>query len=156
MEELTNKIKINVYPVLNSLKNDINDILDIISQQEKKKKNIETDVQRLDESIRKKKTECDVARNERMELREQWNQIVKQLQVLGDYTFFLFTISRTLPVDNLKLLSTLARHTGGVRSVVISPDGQRLVSGSFDEMIRVWSLQTGMQERTLDGHTGAV
>jgi WD40 repeat protein len=32
----------------------------------------------------------------------------------------------------------LAGHTGGVWSVVFSPDGTRIVSGSEDKTIRVW------------------
>jgi tetratricopeptide (TPR) repeat protein len=41
-----------------------------------------------------------------------------------------------------KLLSTLEGHTGPVYSVAISPDNTKIVSGSGDNTIRVWDLQS--------------
>ena len=31
-------------------------------------------------------------------------------------------------------------HSGLIRSVAFSPDGTKIVSGSFDETIKVWDL----------------
>ena len=39
-----------------------------------------------------------------------------------------------------KSIRTLQGHTGGVRDVAISPDGQWIVSGSHDGSVRVWGL----------------
>ncbi|MBV9689061.1 MAG: TIR domain-containing protein [Ktedonobacteraceae bacterium] len=58
--------------------------------------------------------------------------------------------------DGLILLHSLEGHTGSVWSVVISPDGQSLVSGSWDKTIKVWNVQTGHLLRSLKGHTGSV
>ncbi|MGH7255875.1 MAG: WD40 repeat domain-containing protein, partial [Nitrospirales bacterium] len=33
---------------------------------------------------------------------------------------------------------TLKLHTDGVRSVAMSPDGRRLVSGSWDRLVTLW------------------
>ncbi|HEY4384497.1 MAG TPA: hypothetical protein VGN34_08510, partial [Ktedonobacteraceae bacterium] len=60
------------------------------------------------------------------------------------------------PVERLRLRRTLSGHTGAVYSVAISPDGQMLVSGGGDNMIKVWNLSTGKEVHTLIGHTGAV
>ena len=49
-------------------------------------------------------------------------------------------------------MHTLRGHTGPVLSVCMSSDGQRVVSGSRDCTIRVWSVVTGACELTLDGH----
>jgi WD40 repeat protein len=43
-----------------------------------------------------------------------------------------------------------------VISVVYSPDGRRIVSGSYDGTIKIWDAESGRELRTLMGHTGAV
>ena len=48
-------------------------------------------------------------------------------------------------------------HTGVVRAAVgWSPDGSRLVSGGYDETVRVWEADSGRLLHTLTGHTGGV
>src|SRR5262249_5486173 len=51
---------------------------------------------------------------------------------------------------------TLYGHTGDVRSLALSGDGKRLVSGSSDKTIKVWDLQAGKEPLTLPGHAGPV
>ncbi len=41
------------------------------------------------------------------------------------------------------LLRTLEGHAGWVNSVAVTPDGRRAVSGSNDNTLRVWDLETG-------------
>ena len=43
-----------------------------------------------------------------------------------------------------------------VRSVVFSPDGQLLASGSWDNTVRLWRVRDGALLRTLKGHTAWV
>jgi WD40 repeat protein len=50
---------------------------------------------------------------------------------------------------------TLIGHTGGVKSVSFSPDGQTVVSTSFDNTVKLWDLQ-GKELQTLTGHTASV
>ena len=50
----------------------------------------------------------------------------------------------------------LTGHTASVRSVAFSPDGRTLASGSKDDTIRLWDMQTRTLRKTLIGHTGAV
>ena len=51
----------------------------------------------------------------------------------------------------------LQGHTYPVNSVVFSPDGRHIVSGSTDGTIRLWGAQTGGQVgNSLQGHTGPV
>jgi DNA-binding beta-propeller fold protein YncE len=51
----------------------------------------------------------------------------------------------------------LTGHSGQVTSVALSPDGQRIASGSFDNTVRVWDAATGKPiGQPLTGHTGWV
>ena len=50
-------------------------------------------------------------------------------------------------------LRTLTGHTERVRSVCVTPDGTRIVSGSDDNTVKVWDMATGEELRTLTGHT---
>ncbi len=47
-------------------------------------------------------------------------------------------------------------HLGTVYSVAFSPDSKMLASGSADQTIELWNLNTGQQLRALKGHLGAV
>ncbi|KIN98727.1 hypothetical protein M404DRAFT_61478, partial [Pisolithus tinctorius Marx 270] len=48
-------------------------------------------------------------------------------------------------------------HTSFVNSVAFSPDGKRIVSGSWDETVRVWDVEGGVQIGSpLEGHTSYV
>ncbi len=62
----------------------------------------------------------------------------------------------TLRLWNLEsgeCLRTLTGHTMEVRSVSITPDGRRAVSGSEDTTLRLWDLESGECLRTLTVHT---
>ena len=38
-----------------------------------------------------------------------------------------------------QFLHTMTGHSGSIRSLAVSPDGQRLASGSDDKTIDIWS-----------------
>ncbi|MTJ48802.1 WD40 repeat domain-containing protein [Dolichospermum sp. UHCC 0259] len=50
----------------------------------------------------------------------------------------------------------LEGHTNSVNSVSFSSDGKTLASGSSDETIKLWNVETGDKIRTLSGHTSSV
>jgi len=53
-------------------------------------------------------------------------------------------------------VTVLSGHTGWVFSLVFSPDGTSLVSGSCDKTIKLWDMQTGGVVKTFHGHTGYI
>jgi WD40 repeat protein len=65
-------------------------------------------------------------------------------------------LTSTLELPGGPLLWTLAGHSGGVTSVAVTPDGKHAVSGSSDNTLRLWNLETGQEMRKLEGHTDNV
>ncbi|MEO7841921.1 MAG: tetratricopeptide repeat protein, partial [Anaerolineales bacterium] len=57
-------------------------------------------------------------------------------------------------IDSGTVLQTLYSHSGQVDSLDFSPDGSLLATGSQDDTIKLWNVQTGELVRTLEGHNG--
>ncbi|MCX5689100.1 MAG: protein kinase, partial [Planctomycetota bacterium] len=55
-----------------------------------------------------------------------------------------------------KLLQEFTGHTDEVEDVGISPDGTRLITGSYDSTVCIWDVATGKRLRVLHGHSGRV
>ncbi|PGG95247.1 hypothetical protein AJ79_10165 [Helicocarpus griseus UAMH5409] len=53
-------------------------------------------------------------------------------------------------------LQTLMGHSNSVHSVAFSSDGSTLASGSSDDTIKLWDVETGKELQTLMGHSGSV
>ncbi|HVT12425.1 MAG TPA: TIR domain-containing protein [Fimbriimonadaceae bacterium] len=57
----------------------------------------------------------------------------------------------------LEAIRTLSfGHTGGVNAVALSPDGRLALSGSGDNTVRLWEVESGRCLRVLEGHKDAV
>ncbi|MEE1001492.1 MAG: hypothetical protein U0L37_05995, partial [Bacteroidales bacterium] len=56
-------------------------------------------------------------------------------------------------VSNFKCLKTLEGHSWDVSSVAYSPDGTKIISGSWDDKIKIWDANTGQCLKTLEGHS---
>src|SRR4051794_6032025 len=59
----------------------------------------------------------------------------------------------SLSANQPTLRNTLKEHTEAVFPVAFSPDGKTLASGSLDDTIKLWDVQTGKEQATLKGHT---
>ena len=47
-------------------------------------------------------------------------------------------------------------HSSEVSSICITPDGRRIISGSYDCSIRIWDMDSGQCVNTFVGHTSAI
>ena len=59
------------------------------------------------------------------------------------------------PVSGFEL-HRLQGHTGLIRSVAFSPNRKQIASGSDDQTVRIWNVETEVCEWTVTGHQSAV
>lgn len=71
-----------------------------------------------------------------------------------DRTIKLWKLGRDTPIRELG--APLDRHTRTVLSLAFSPDGQLLASGSSDDTVKLWEVETGALKATHKSHQGAV
>jgi WD40 repeat protein len=55
-----------------------------------------------------------------------------------------------------ELRTVMGRHDQGVQSVAFSPDGHSILSGGYDNTLKLWDIVTGKELRTFTGHPNAV
>jgi WD40 repeat protein len=63
---------------------------------------------------------------------------------------------RVFDLDSGRVALTLRGHAGTVSTVAFTPDGSRLLSGSYDTTIRLWDTAIGDELFVLRGHRGGV
>jgi WD40 repeat protein len=59
-------------------------------------------------------------------------------------------------VSTRKEVASLAGHTDYVYSVAFSSDGQHIVLGSLDNLVKVWSVSARKEVASLAGHMNIV
>lgn len=55
-----------------------------------------------------------------------------------------------------RCLRTLSGHSGGVRCLAVSPDGEYIASGSSDKTVKIWRWQTGEEVFSFNSHQSGV
>ena len=59
-------------------------------------------------------------------------------------------------VSDGALVRKFEGHKDALYALALSPDGQTLATGSYDQKIRLWNVADGTERKTLAGHTGGV
>ena len=92
----------------------------------------------------------------RLQCFEEWEiqQLLQQAHL--NQTTWLRPLSASLTPPGGNLIRTLTGHTDFVKAIAFSVDGKYLISGSWDNTLKVWDWQTGVEVRTLTGHTDFV
>ena len=86
-------------------------------------------------------------------LLERWRREKEQAE--PDFVWLRSLRAPGVPLGS-GLKRVLAGHERSVESVVFSPDGTRIVSGSHDSTVRVWEVDTGRELACLRGHAFSV
>ena len=68
----------------------------------------------------------------------------------------LIAATPTQQWQDAKLLRNIKGHTDAVGAIAINLDGQFFATGSDDQTIKLWNLNTGQPLRTLSGHSDQV
>ncbi|HEY9853203.1 MAG TPA: hypothetical protein V6D28_27270 [Leptolyngbyaceae cyanobacterium] len=63
---------------------------------------------------------------------------------------------QNLPAESWSCLKSFAGHSDWISSLVISSDGQKIASASFDGQIKLWDLPTGELIRVVSENAGVV
>ena len=80
--------------------------------------------------------------------------VPKQSLLRNKYCGLLGSVPRVVTglEESWGALEHVMHHPNSVLSVSFSPDGTRVVSGSYDHSVRIWNAITGEIERVLEGH----
>ena len=73
---------------------------------------------------------------------------VMAIDIVGDVSEEYFELWEISPHH----IATLEEHAREISSVVFSPDGKILASGSYDNTVKLWDVATGASLSTLEGH----
>src|ERR1700761_45564 len=68
----------------------------------------------------------------------------------------LATTGVALAQQAAKVVGTLDGHTDPVYAIAWSPDGKTLVTGGFDNTVRLWDADTRKEIKKFEGHSNLV
>ena len=88
-----------------------------------------------------------------------WAGALVLLLAAGGYVTWRFKPANFLQAvqsQPITPIRTIAEPRGTIKSLVYTPDGQRLITGGDDQTIKVWNSRTGQLLLSLSGHTSSI
>ena len=94
-------------------------------------------------------------------LKAGWNKFLTENEELSDYikknlTRNIKPTPQYLEQKKSIISKVLEGHNERVSSVAFSSDGAMIASGSWDNTVKIWDVETGAEIHTLTGHHGTV
>jgi WD40 repeat protein len=83
---------------------------------------------------------------------QEWEEEQKRDALLEKQGRWVYARDNSPDVER----ATLERHAGDVTACAFSPDGRKVVTGSWDDTLKLWDAETGRCEATLEGCGGGV
>ncbi|KIW36652.1 uncharacterized protein PV06_11164 [Exophiala oligosperma] len=77
-------------------------------------------------------------------------------QIFPEQKYSGVEVLSDIPKQWSSCLQTYEGHSDAVISAVFSPDGSLMASGSYDNTVRIWDVQTGQCRHQLEGHSHSV
>lgn len=68
----------------------------------------------------------------------------------------LYGQAKLFDVASGKLLQEFAGHKDSLYAIAISPNGQLVATGGYDQQIKLWDVASGKQLKSIEGHNGPV
>ncbi len=81
-------------------------------------------------------------------------RLVAVAVLLGGAILNLSSAADNKPATTEDLRSTLRGHTDVINAIAYSPDGQRILTASFDNSLKLWDAATGKELKTFAGQAG--
>src|SRR5205085_160650 len=71
----------------------------------------------------------------------------------GDWAVRLWRLPDPTPAAKVGEVRRFEGHRGGVIGISYAPDGQHVLSTSYDLTVRLWDVASGQEARRFEGHT---
>lgn len=106
--------------------------------------------------------DVDIRRSAMQKLEQMGEPVLVQLRKAAkdhpdaDVRLRAIMLQRTIERTYFGEIRRFTGHTGHIRSIAVSKDGKKVLTGSMDHTARLWDIETGKELQLFKGHTSWV